>query len=327
MPLARQRSRSPSSAEAVIATIGTRTPAGSLLADRAGGRVAVHPRHPAVHEDRGVPVALGQGLHGLDAVDGDVGGESRALEQPDGHHLVDLVVLDDQHPVGGGRGGDRASGHERLVAGVAGRRAEDGGEPEGAASADLALELDVAAEGVDELPDDGQPEAGATVAAGGGRVGLGERVEEPALRGGRDARAGVLHDDLDDVLVGPSLGEVDGDVDRAAVGELHRVRPEVGQDLLPAHGVATDVRRDPGRHGEPEVQALPAGLGPEQPDRPLDDRAHLEVDQLELELAGLDLGQVEDVVDDAAQASSRRRAGPRPGAAAGGPGRSASAGR
>ncbi len=98
MPAARQRSRSPSSAEAVIAMIGTRSSVGLAGADRAGGVEAVEPGHPAVHQHGGVPVPSGQPLHGLDAVVDHVDGAAEVLEQPGRDHLVDGVVLDDEDP-------------------------------------------------------------------------------------------------------------------------------------------------------------------------------------------------------------------------------------
>ncbi len=153
------------------------------------------------------------------------------------------------------------------------------------ATPDLALEGEPAAEGIDQLARDRQPEAGAAVAAGRGRVGLREGVEEPLLGSHRDAGAGVLHGHLEHDAVGSALGEVDGDGDGAAVGELDGVGPEVGEDLLPPHGVAADVRRDARGHHQPQVEALVVGEAAQQPDRLLDDGPDLEVDQLELELA------------------------------------------
>ena len=47
-------------------------------------------------------------------------------------------------------------------------------------------------------PTDGQPQPGAAVLARGGAIGLREVLEDPLLRVGRDAGAGVLHADLHD---------------------------------------------------------------------------------------------------------------------------------
>ena len=56
MPAARHRSRSPSSAEAVIAMIGTRRAGGSCARTARVAVEAVQPRHPAVHQHRGEAV-------------------------------------------------------------------------------------------------------------------------------------------------------------------------------------------------------------------------------------------------------------------------------
>ena len=93
--------------------------------------------------------------------------------------------------------------------------------------------------------------------------------------------------------------------DLAALGELDGVVDEVGQDLAEPQRVAQQVlgnrRRDVGQELQPLVVRL---LGGERGDR-ADDLVEPEVGGLDVELAGLDLGEVEDVVDDAEQ----RRAG------------------
>ena len=74
------------------------------------------------------------------------------------------------------------------------------GEREGAAPADLAGDVDLAAERLDELPGDRQPEPGAAVPPRGGGVGLGEGVEEPLACRRRDADAGVGDVDAEHTL-------------------------------------------------------------------------------------------------------------------------------
>ena len=63
-----------------------------------------------------------------------------------------------------------------------------------------------------------------------------------------------------------------------------------------------DVRVDDGD----ELQAARGGRLREHVDLVLDGLADVEVDRLELEAASLDLGEVEDVVDDREQAVARR---------------------
>ena len=90
--------------------------------------------------------------------------------------------------------------------------------------------------------------------------------------------------------------------DLAALGELDRVVDEVGQDLAKAQRVAEQMLRESpgatcGQELEPLVVRLLRG---ERGDR-ADDVVELEVGGLEVELAGLDLGEIEDVVDDRQQ--------------------------
>ena len=173
--------------------IGTRWPGCSCGPDRPGRGVAVHAGHPAVHEHGGEAVAVGEGGDRLDAVDGDLGGVAGVLQQADGDHLVDLVVLDDQDPL---LRSDRPDATLGTRAGppraspVAVPKAR--GEAERAAAPGLALRaVSRPPRALDQLARDGQAEAGAAVAAGRRRVGLGEGVEEPLLGVARDARAGV----------------------------------------------------------------------------------------------------------------------------------------
>ena len=85
--------------------------AGGLVRADLPGRVeAVEPRHPAVHEHHGVPVRPGQPLDGGDPVVGEVDGAAQVLQQAGRDHLVDRVVLDDEHPYAEVRAGARPAG-------------------------------------------------------------------------------------------------------------------------------------------------------------------------------------------------------------------------
>nr|WP_301278064.1 hypothetical protein [Dechloromonas sp.] len=64
---------------------------------------------------------------------------------------------------------------------------EDDVEAEGAALARFAIDADPAPHLFDQLPVDGQHEAGAAVAAGNAAVGLGRGCEQRGLMLGRDA--------------------------------------------------------------------------------------------------------------------------------------------
>ena len=89
--------------------------------------------------------------------------------------------------------------------------------------------------------------------------------------------------------------------DLADAGELDGVGDQVGQHLAEPGGVADESLRHVLLDADREADApLPRRLG-EEGRGLVDDPADLEVHLLQLELAGLDLGEVEDVVDDAEQ--------------------------
>ncbi len=135
MPAARQRSRSPAIACAVIAITGQPLVAALVRADAAGRLVAVDVRHLAVHEHRGVAAVRELGQR-LGAVAGDVDREAALDEHRLDHELVDRVVLGDEHAqtrrrrwrgAGGTAGaGSLALGRRRSPAGARVARAWSG---------------------------------------------------------------------------------------------------------------------------------------------------------------------------------------------------------
>ena len=157
-----------------------------------------------------------------------------------------------------------------------------------------ALGPDGAAVHLDELLDDGEPQAEPAMPPGGGGVGLAEAVEDLGEELGPDADAGVDDADLD-VRVDP----LQEDLDPAALGrELDGVGEEVPDDLLEAGGVAGD---GPGERVEDLVDADALGLGRRHDggEGGLDDVGEVEPLDVEAELAGDDAGDVEEVIDDA----------------------------
>jgi len=142
---------------------------------------------------------------------------------------------------------------------------------------------------------DRQAEPGPAVLAGGRRFGLAEGLEQPIQLLRVHADAGVADGEAD--LLG-AIGRLarDGQRDRAVVGELGGVAEQVEERLANLGQV--------GPHGTRVVDtAHLEGVGVLLHQR-LDDRHHVgdhvrdaELLEIELHLAGLDLGQVQDVVD------------------------------
>ena len=93
-------------------------------------------------------------------------------------------------------------------------------------------------------------------------------------------------------------GLLDTHVHVAALGELDGVAGEVGEHLLQAHGVAGEVVRHGGIHLEESSELLVVGARPQQVHGLVEGVPQAEGDVLELQLARLQLGEVEDVVDD-----------------------------
>ena len=207
-------------------------------------------------------------------------------------------ALGDSPAVPAVRGGPRAVG-----AGVVQRQKEG----ERAALPVDARELDLAAEQHGQLAADGEAEAGAAVFARRAGVGLLERLEDEPLLLRRDADAGVLDGEGDDLLglaehrvIGaPALrGEADANLDVAVRGELDGVGQQVLEDLLETLRVAVHGARQ--LLGELHVERQVLGLG-HVPEVAVDGVAQAgEGDFLDLDGdgAGLDFREIEDVVDE-----------------------------
>ena len=158
---------------------------------------------------------------------------------------------------------------------------------------------------VHKLPADRQAEPRASVFAGGGHVGLGERLEQLGglLLGHADP--GVAHGKLQLHLFSNSLDLLDGDAYLSALGELHCVVDEVGQDLAKTQRVTQQALRDVGRNSGQELQSFFVRLLRRERGHRCDHLVEAEVRGFHVELARLDLGKVQDVVDDGKQGGAR----------------------
>ncbi len=173
---------------------------------------------------------------------------------------------------------------------------------EGRAAARLAGDPDIAAHGARQPARDGEPQARATLAPAYGGLCLLELAEQEGQGVGLDADAGVLHGDGDGNLVGgcrPAgfVLAADGDEDAARIRELDGVADEVGQDLPQAHLVAAHCLGQMGMHGPGDIDTLLVGLGRKQLHHALHAIGDDERLGFEHQPVGLDLGEVEDLVD------------------------------
>ena len=89
--------------------------------------------------------------------------------------------------------------------------------------------------------------------------------------------------------------------DLARLGELHRVAEQVQEDLAQPRHVADDRRRDVALEQVGGVEMLLDGARGDEVERRLDAFAQVERLRLDVHPAGLDLREIEDVVDDGEQ--------------------------
>ncbi|KFB67338.1 MAG: hypothetical protein CAPSK01_003256 [Candidatus Accumulibacter vicinus] len=192
-------------------------------------------------------------------------------------------------------GGGRARGYRWCCR----RRGTAGGADdirqvhrEATATLGRALDIDPAAQQFDELAADRQAQAGAAVLACAAAIDLLEGVEDGSDLVGRDADAAV-----DDVETQPPVLGAQHEPHRPLIGELDGVRQQVGQDLGQQATVTADDRRRCGFDLDGESDRLLCRERLEQAAQVKEDLGDREVLDQHLDLAGLDLRQVEDVVD------------------------------
>ena len=183
--------------------------------------------------------------------------------------------------------------------------AEPDREVERRPGAGLAFEPDAAAHQLDQAAADRQAETGAAMLARRRHVGLRERLKQLRRLLGRHADPGVAHGALELHLLAGPLDQLDVEPNLAALGELHGVVDQVGQDLPETQRIAEQMFRDRRRDVRQELEALVVGLLRRQRRDRADHVVQPEVRGLDIEPAGLDLRKVEDVVDHGEQ----RRAG------------------
>jgi hypothetical protein len=270
---------------------------------------AVGDGHLQVHEGGLVRRALGRGVEdpvhgGLGAPDG-VGHHAPRGRQPQERVPAGRVVVHDQDPGAGGPVGPRE------VRPRPGPRLGAELEPEGRPSPGLRGDAGRPAHQLGELPRDRRAEPRAAESAGGGGVGLRERVEEVPAGLGGDAGSRVADLDPDGRGAPARAGEARPDHDLAALGELHGVAGEVQENLADPAGIAAHPPGQVGVHARDQLETLVPGPAREDVAGVLHHVAQPEVHLLELETARLDLREVQDVVDDVEERLGRAEGGSR----------------
>ncbi len=178
-------------------------------------------------------------------------------------------------------------------------------EREIAAASQRALHMQLAAHDRHQAPHDGEPQAGAPVAPGGGRVRLAELLEDHVELVGGDADPRIADRELHRGEPALDRRQPHGDHHLATLGELERVAEQVGDDLAQAAGIAADGAGDVRAHVAQQLHRPLRAAAGQQACRGVDEAREVERNRFELEAAALDLRDVENVVDDGEQALGR----------------------
>jgi hypothetical protein len=189
----------------------------------------------------------------------------------------------------------------RLAHDVGRNRTAPHGERERRAAAGFALHIDLAAHQRHQLPRDDQSQPGAAVLAVRGTVRLDERPEQLLQRLGRDADAGIPHLEAQVDFPGADDFGAHRQADRTPLRELDRIAGQVVDHLAKPVRIAQHALRYRTVDLGQEDQARGGRAHPQHRDRLLDEHARVVDGALQAQLAGLDLREVEDVVDQAQQ--------------------------
>ena len=187
----------------------------------------------------------------------------------------------------------------RLRHGLDCRRAlfELRGKPEGAANSRRALDAGVAAHQFGQTAVDRQAKAGATVFSGHGIVSLLKGAKEPGHSLCRDTDTGISHLEAHRSRFDCLFLLADAQCHGSLFGELDGVVCVIKQCLLQTGGIAIEVGRD-WLVLDQQLDSLgPAAFGQEGNDV-LQQAVNGDRRFLKHQLAGLDLRDVEDVIDD-----------------------------
>src|SRR5262249_2449362 len=192
-----------------------------------------------------------------------------------------------------------------LVGGGFRLQVESCGEAKGGSLADVAFDTDFAVHEFDELLRDCQSQAGAAVFARRRSVCLLKRLEHARLLALGNGDAGIGDGECQDhVVVVPLLG-ADLDDDLAGVRKLDRVADQIDNHLPQPAGVANQMIGNIRLDVAGNLQAFGVATKSQGLDAIAEVVAQNEVDFLEIQFLRLDLGEVEDVVDEAQERVTR----------------------
>ena len=217
------------------------------------------------------------------------------------HHVRHGRIVFDQQDIEradlpGRRNGRRLLRERGLRVGDGAQRGQVDGETRTLAR--RAVHVDAPPHGDRQFLADRQAQSTAAVVRRGLRpFGLLEATEQPRLLFGIDARPAVA--DGQPHALGRQRHGLQGHV--AGLGELDRIAQQVEQDLPQPQRIAAHPARHAGGDAVMERQPALARHRPHQRGDIVQQRMQVELDLLQLQLAGFDLGQVQRIVDQAQQ--------------------------
>ena len=171
-----------------------------------------------------------------------------------------------------------------------------GGEPEGAAYSRRALDAHLSAHQLRQLLGDGEPQASTTLPARGLGIALFEDFEQALHCFGRDADARVRDRELHQQVFAIVFKELGAQQDTTFIGELDGIVGVVEQGLAQPHRIPAQ----PERHRiviDPYRQAFLLRRVADDGSDVVEDCGEFEVEILQLQLAHLYPGKIENVVD------------------------------
>ena len=224
-------------------------------------------------------------------------GADRALHQLTGNG----VVVHHQHALrrqwGAGRRGQL--GRHKLRARQRHREGKRAALPQGAGDADTP------AHQRHQTLTNGQAQAGATKAPGGGRLGLREAAEDMAQVFRRNADPRVLHRKLDGRMGLGQPGVAQRNHHLPLRRELDGVAPQVDEHLLQPHGVAQQHIGQGGVNIKQHFQVFAAHVGRQHHREVAQQAVQSKRHALQRHLAGLDFGEIQNVIEQTQQRLGR----------------------
>ena len=184
--------------------------------------------------------------------------------------------------------------HRRAFAAIEAGRGERHRHLEGRTGAGLAFQRDAATHPLDDTLADAEPQSGAAIVPGDAVVGLLELAENPLLRLGRNADTGIAHQEAD--LIGPDT-RLDNQRDATGRGEFDGVARQVEQHLPQPRRVSDHFGRQPLVDIGGDLDLPRLGPRRQQLGDVLDQGAQCERTLFEIDLAGLDLGVIQQLLD------------------------------